>query len=63
VIFCFFIFKLEEEEMSALLLHLPAFNAESPIFCSASGLGCRLVVGFAQAAQFLVPYACGKFYN
>gem|GEM_PF-6651776 len=35
--------------MLALLLLLPALNAETPFFGSASGLGCRLVVGAAQA--------------
>jgi hypothetical protein len=37
-------FKLEEEGMPALLLHLQKVFAEAPVFISASGLGCRLVV-------------------
>ena len=46
-----FIFKLEEEENTALLLHLPKLFAETAVFGSATGSGCRLVVGFAQAVQ------------
>jgi hypothetical protein len=42
------IFKLEEESPS-LLLHLLKVFAESAVFGSAVGLGCLLVVGFAQA--------------
>jgi hypothetical protein len=34
---------------TALLLHLPKLFAETADFGSASGLGCRLVVGFVQA--------------
>jgi hypothetical protein len=41
------IFKLEEET-TALLLLLPALIAEMPVFGSASGSGCRLVVGIPQ---------------
>jgi hypothetical protein len=33
------IFKLEEEGMPALLLHLPKLFAETAVFGSASGLG------------------------
>jgi hypothetical protein len=44
-----FFFKLEEEESTALLLHLPVLYAESAVFWSASGLGCILVVAIAQA--------------
>jgi hypothetical protein len=47
----FFIFKLEEEVKSALLLLLPALIAESPFFVSGSGLGCLLVVAFVQAKK------------
>jgi hypothetical protein len=43
------IFKLEEEENTALLLHLPKLFAETAVFGSASGLGCRLVVASLQA--------------
>jgi hypothetical protein len=43
-------FKLEEEGNTALLLLLPKVCAETIIFGSASGLGCRLVVAIAQAA-------------
>jgi len=46
-------FKLEEEETPSLLLHLPALFADGCIFGSAAGLGCWLVVGVAQAVQFL----------
>jgi hypothetical protein len=42
------IFKLEEEENTTLLLHLPTLFTEAPVFVSASGLGCLLVVAFAQ---------------
>jgi hypothetical protein len=41
-------FKLEEES-PALLLHLPALNAETPFFGSASWIQCRLVVATVQA--------------
>jgi hypothetical protein len=44
-----FIFKLEEEESTALLLHLPLLIAETAVFGSASVLGCCLVVAIAQA--------------
>jgi hypothetical protein len=44
-----FIFKLEEEVKSALLLLLPGLYAESAVFELASGLGCMLVVAIAQA--------------
>jgi hypothetical protein len=40
-------FKLEEE-MPALLLHLPKLIAETTVFGSAFGLGCRLVVALSQ---------------
>jgi hypothetical protein len=43
------IFKLEEEVKPALLLLLPKRFAETADFGSASDLGCRLVVSFAQA--------------
>jgi hypothetical protein len=46
-----FIFKLEEEEKPALLLHLLAFYAERCVFGSASGCGCLLVVADSQAAK------------
>jgi hypothetical protein len=42
-------FKLVEEEKPALLLHLPRDFAETSVFCSAFGLGYKLVVGVAQA--------------
>jgi hypothetical protein len=42
------IFKLEEEGMLALLLHLLKLFAETTDFSSATGLGCWLVVGFLQ---------------
>jgi hypothetical protein len=45
-----FIFKLDEEENPALLLHLPKLFAETPIFGSAPGSNCRLVVGIAQGS-------------
>jgi hypothetical protein len=44
-----FIFKLEEEVKSALLLLLLGLYAESAVFELASGLGCMLVVAIAQA--------------
>jgi hypothetical protein len=45
-------FKLEEE--SAAPLHdLPQLFAETAVFGSASGFGCRLVVGFAQDSSVL----------
>jgi hypothetical protein len=44
----FFIFKLEEEVMPSLLLHLPRLFAETADFGSASGSGCRLVVALPQ---------------
>jgi hypothetical protein len=43
-----FIFKLEEEENSALLLLLPALIAETTVFGSAPALGCWLVVATPQ---------------
>jgi hypothetical protein len=43
-----YFFKLEEEGMSALLLHLLQVNAETAIFGSAFGLGCCLVVEIVQ---------------
>jgi hypothetical protein len=46
-----FIFKLEEEESAALLLHLPKLFAETAVLGSASGFGCRLVVAFPQAKK------------
>jgi hypothetical protein len=48
----FLFFKLEEEEKLALLLHLPKLFAETPVFCSASGSGCRLVVATVQARAY-----------
>jgi Ca2+/Na+ antiporter len=42
-------FKLEEEEKSALLLHLRKLFAESAVSGSATVLGCRLVVATVQA--------------
>jgi hypothetical protein len=42
-------FKLEEEKNPALLLHLPKLLAETTVFGSGSGLGCRLVVASPQA--------------
>jgi hypothetical protein len=47
------IFKLEEEEKSALLLHLPALSAETADLGSATGSGCRLVVATAQPVRSL----------
>jgi hypothetical protein len=44
-------FKLEEEVNATLLLHLPKLFAETTVFGSASGLGCRLVVAIVQAIQ------------
>jgi hypothetical protein len=52
------IFKLEEEENTALLLHLPKVFAETTVFVSASELRCRLVVAIAQAAECLARLAC-----
>jgi hypothetical protein len=49
-----FNFKLEEEENTTLLLHLPKLFAETTVFCSAFGLRCWLVVAFAQAVYLLV---------
>jgi len=43
------IFKLEEEENTALLLHLPKLYAETADFGSAYGSGCRRVVATTQA--------------
>jgi hypothetical protein len=51
------IFKLEEEENTALLLHLPKLFAETTIFCSAAGLGCRLVVATAQATRLVKAFS------
>jgi hypothetical protein len=48
-----FIFKLEEEVNTALLLHLLKVFAENCFFGSASGLGCRVVVAIAQAVHSL----------
>ncbi len=45
------IFKLEEEGMPTLLLHLPKLVAETAVFCSAAGLDRRLVVAFLQAKK------------
>jgi hypothetical protein len=42
-------FKLEEEENTALLLHLPKLVVETIVFGSASGSGCRVVVELSQA--------------
>jgi hypothetical protein len=48
----FFIFKLEEEGNTALLLLLlPKLFAGGRVFASAAGLRCRLVVETLQAAQ------------
>jgi hypothetical protein len=62
-----FIFKLEEEGNTALLLHLPKLFAESSVFWFATGLGCRLVVAIAQAVEavnsfdkLLIAYAPQK---
>jgi hypothetical protein len=60
----FLFFKLEEEENAALLLHLPKLFAETAVFDSAVGLGCRLVVETVQVwfkklrlnARFLLIY-------
>jgi hypothetical protein len=46
-----FIFKLEEEENAALLLHLPKVFAENCFFGSTVGLGCCLVVKTVQATD------------
>jgi hypothetical protein len=43
------IFKLEEEEKLALLLHLPKLVAETAVSTSAPGSGCRMVVASPQA--------------
>jgi hypothetical protein len=43
------IFKLEEEEASALLLHLLYLIVETSVFGSAFGFGCLLVVATVQA--------------
>jgi hypothetical protein len=42
------IFKLEEEENTALLLHLLSLMAETTVFGSASSLGCLLVEATPQ---------------
>jgi hypothetical protein len=42
------IFKLEEEGMLALLLHLLKVALETAVFGSAAGFCCCLVVGFLQ---------------
>jgi hypothetical protein len=47
----FLIFKLEEEEKLALLLHLLKVFAETAIFGSTAGLGCRLVEATVQPTQ------------
>jgi hypothetical protein len=44
----FFVFKLEEEGMPALLLHLLKVNAETADSGSAVGFCCRLVVATVQ---------------
>jgi hypothetical protein len=44
------IFKLEEEENPALLLHLLQVFVETAVFGFASGFCCSLVVGFAQGS-------------
>jgi hypothetical protein len=41
-------FNLEEEVKSALLLHLPKLDAETAVFGSAFGLGCKVVVAMPQ---------------
>jgi hypothetical protein len=43
------IFKLEEEGMPTLLLHQRKLFAEITVFDSTVGLGCKLVVAYAQA--------------
>jgi hypothetical protein len=60
-LYCVLFFKLEEEEKSALLLHLPKLVVETVVFGSASGMGCLLVVASPQAiadetAVFLIAY-------
>jgi hypothetical protein len=56
-----FIFRLEEEENAALLHHLLKVNAETTVFCSASGLGCRLVEATVQAADSALGLAANIF--
>jgi hypothetical protein len=51
-------FKLEEEENPALLLHLPKLVAETPVFGSASRMGCWLVVATVQAAVYGKDESC-----
>jgi hypothetical protein len=46
------IFKLEEEEKSALLLHLLLLFAENCFFGSAPDLGCRLVEATSQGSVY-----------
>jgi hypothetical protein len=42
------LFKLEEEKPALLLLYQAGF-AETPVFVSAFGFGCWLVVGFFRS--------------
>jgi hypothetical protein len=42
------IFKLEEDENTALLFHLPKVFTETTVLISALGTGCRLVVALVQ---------------
>jgi hypothetical protein len=51
------IFKLEEEGMPALLLHLLKLIAETIDFSSAVGLGCRLVVATVQPTQLIKAFS------
>jgi hypothetical protein len=52
---------LEEEENTALLLHLPILFAEAAVFDFAVGLGCRVVVAIAQAVH--LKKGTGKLLN
>jgi hypothetical protein len=51
------IFKLEEEGMLALLLHLLKVFAEDCFFGSAFVLGCRLVVATVQPTDCVLRMA------
>jgi hypothetical protein len=53
-LFGVFIFKLEEEVNTALLLLLLKRFAETAVFDSVLWMGCWLVVGVAQAVEVLV---------
>jgi hypothetical protein len=54
-------FKLEEEEGTALLLHLPLLIAETAVFSSASQMRCRLVVATVQATDSALCNAANNY--